>query len=192
VISIQKRDETYSQELNLRLTELGATYCGSTLGLPKLQTICSEFRIEHYRIDEVQILISNGCRKFSDKNSSYRDEFLINEFIDFEISRNILSLVCFYHATSRSILPSDVLEIGRIEGLPLKYTHVLISVPFFFPPNINEIEIDNVKYDLSWIMPICYKESQFISENGVEYFEKKLDQSGYGFFDIRDDLGYLN
>ena len=62
----------------------------------------------------------------------------------------------------------------------------------FFPNYINYIELSGFNYSILWAMPILPKEAQFIKNRGIEEFEQRLDDSPYGYFDIREDAGYLD
>lgn len=174
------------------LNEVGAVLSGKGAILPRLKAICPEFEINKYNIEGEIIFISNGCHLFSEKGAKNREEFVVGLVQSDQISIQILNLVCFFHASARSIKIGDVLELGLVDGLDQKLSHVLISHADFFSQDIVSIERFGYVYNLLWVLPISGREYNFIQNNGVDLFQEKLESSGYDFFDIRDNYDYLD
>ena len=122
---------------------------------------------------------------------NHGDEFIV-EIGDYEsVATTLLTYVMYFHLTHRHVLPSDCLEIGKIAENPEGYSHIFVSVPYFFPATINFITADNARFSLNWLMPIYADEERFIREHGTDNFEQRLLGSGYGFFDRRRNYNYL-
>lgn len=191
-LRIDNANNKYKRYIDKELKTLGAVVDGPSTILPRLAAVAPELEIAKVMVDNERLYLSDGCRFFSEKNSTNRDEFVIHELDQQEeVSVEIMNLVCFFHVSRRSLKLTDVIQIGDNRKIPKRFSHVLISYPFFFPKCINEISIDGLNFNLSWILPISSVEYEFIRTHGADEFETRLSKSTYDFFDDRLDFDFL-
>jgi len=141
---------------------------------------------------ERSFLITKGCVRYPGGGERWRDEFVVEETEDEGFYFRLLVFSVYYHLTLRPLMPSDVIAIGEMKENTLGYSHVFVSVPFFFPGHVNVISIGGTRFSLQWLMPIYPLEAAFIDKYGSDKFEERLKASPYDYFDVRSDLGYLD
>lgn len=155
----------------------------------KLSVLDPSIVFERWTGNNISVLLTSGCSGYADYGSPYRDELVIHDFGADAL--RLLEMAAYFHVTLRSIKPCDLLEIGNCEQGGHGYTHLYVSVPFFFPGPVNQIEMNGKINCLQWLMPVAKAEAEFIRDNGTDLFEAKLGASEYDFFDPRSDMSYL-
>jgi hypothetical protein len=181
----------YQVALAGRLKILGLA-CESVVTFnEKLRDFDPDVSAARWSTRDHSFLVSKGCAKYPGANNGWFDEFLVEDSGTREFSAKLLELSVYYHLTLRPLEPTDVIEIGSMPENILGYSHIYISVPFFFPGSINCIELDDARFALQWLMPIFSKEAAFIEEHGADVFESRLKASRYDYFEVRSDLAYL-
>jgi len=182
----------YQAALEGRLKILGLA-CESEVPFgEKIRDFDPDVSAARWATQDHSFLLSKGCAKYPGANNGWFDEFLVEDSESREFSEKLLELSVYYHLTLRPLEPTDVIEIGAMAENTLGYSHIYISVPFFFPGSINFIELDDARYALQWLMPIFSREAAFIEKHGADEFEMKLKASRYDYFDIRSNLAYLD
>jgi hypothetical protein len=171
------------------------------LGLSAEATLSLGERVRHFDAgiaaarwvsSERSFLITKGCVRYPGGGNQWRDEFLVEESESKSFSFTLLVFSVYYHLTLRPLMPSDVIEIGDLKDNAFGYSHVFVSVPFFFPGHVNVISIGGTNFSLQWLMPIYPQEAAFIEKYGPDKFEERLRASPYDYFDIRSDFRYLD
>lgn len=181
----------HNQLLGTGLRAFGFSFNGSAPPMQRVLDVKGDAVIERWHWNGRSMYTTAGCSCFCDKGSIYRDEFIIHGFARESAVVEVLSYAMYFHMTKRSLLPADLIEVGTTLNPISGYTHLYVSVPFFLPVEINNIEIEGVRHVLSWLMPVAAEEAEFVKQRGAQLFEEKLSSSGYGFFDARTDLTYL-
>jgi len=187
-----ERCEEYWKLREQEFEQLELRPAGAVAVDQKLLSFDRNLRIERWQSDAHLFLVSRGCAVYPGEGERAHDEFLIQyESCRFDFALRLLTFVIYFHLTRRALLPADVLEIGDMDENVEGFTHVFLSVPFFLPGKVNFMSVEDHKFSLNWIMPIFQREAEFIEKHGVEEFEKRLNASGYDYFDTRTDFHYL-
>jgi Suppressor of fused protein (SUFU) len=180
----------YRKLFSERLAAVGAVHIETIQPPAQIGQFDSEIGIDRWNHDGSSFSISRGCAKYSATGKGF-DEFVIESGRNEALAFELLSFVIYFHLTFRPVLATDVLEIGKGTVNETRYSHIYISVPFFWPGDVNFLDTSVGKYYLNWLMPVVAEEAEFMKRTGSEEFERRLNQSGYGFFDLRDRLDYL-
>ena len=183
-------DDAYRRQFSRALSGTGAQLLDEPIvASDQLLSLNPAFRFMAVRERSGQrLLLSNGCA-MSAHAYKFKTEFVIAAR-DGGFERRLLEYVAYFHLTRRHVNFAECLEVGSDEDGP--FTHVYTSVPFFFPPAVNHIEIEAFHYDLIWLMPLKREEAAFVARFGADAFESRLTASGYDYFDERSDLSYLS
>jgi len=184
-------DALHRELLHAGLTAFGFRWTDLRRPLQRVLDTNGNAEIDVWSWNKHAVYTTNGCSAYSDQGSRYRDEFIAHDFLDEEAVLEVLSYAMFFHMTKRSLKPADVVAIGPTSNAIGDYTHLFVSVPFFLPAEVNEIELGPLRFTLSWLMPLVNVEAQFIERHGSDAFESRLKASGYSYFDLRTDLSYL-
>lgn len=180
----------YRKLFSERLAAFGAERLETLQAPPQIRRVDPEIEFERWKHSETTFLISRGCARHSVGAKGF-DEFVIEESGNGPLAFELLSFVVYFHLTFRPVLATDVLAIGRSELNRTSYSHIYVSVPFFWPGDVNLVDTTRGSYHLNWLMPIVAEEAAFIESAGSDEFERKLNESGYDFFDVRNRLEYL-
>jgi Suppressor of fused protein (SUFU) len=181
----------YWSELERRLKAVGMRRKSQSSFDRRITDFDSNISVERWTDGQHEFLFSKGCSVYPGHGRKHNDEFVIETSMGEELALKLLTIVVYYHLTLRPVSPADVLEIGRLEDNAAGFSHVFVSVPFFFPGDVNFIRFGEMTFVLDWLMPIFREESEFISAHGSDDFEQKLNRSGYDWFDLRSDFTYL-
>jgi hypothetical protein len=181
----------YRKKLGDGLQAVGMSYVKTLEATGKVHAFDPSIYVEHWTGKGCQFLLSRGCSLYPGNTKDWRDEFIVEIGDNLELALKLLMLVMYFHLTRRPISIAEALAIGDIPENNKGFSHVFVSVPFFFPGDINVMRIGKVNFSLSWLMPIFYEEALYIEKHGADMFENKLAQSDYDFFDERIDLSYL-
>jgi len=159
--------------------------------LPRIDSNTEDFEPRYRTLscekEGFKLIISQGCIFYSDKNSDYRDEYIVHNNVP--ECRHLLDMVAFYHMSLKTLDFCDIIEVGS----NVNNVHALyISVPFFLPSHINNVEEQGITLQLKWLMPISKHECEFIRREGAVVFEDRLFASRYDFFDPRPNGNYLD
>lgn len=182
-------DDTYRQQLFDALRECGAQILEHVSVSDQLRNINPAMQFQVVRHSSGQrLLLSLGCAASVHANT-IKTEFLIALDGEGAFERRILEYVAYFHLTHSHINFAECRQIGSYEDGP--FSHVFMSVPYFFPGAVNFINVENYRYAIIWLMPIKPEEAAFIDKFGTDAFEARLKYSGYDYFDERTDLSYL-
>jgi hypothetical protein len=181
---------TYRKLFSERLIAFGAERVKTLQAPTQIRRLDPEIEFELWKHGGTTFLISRGCAKHSASENGF-DEFVIEDGRNEALAFELLSFVIYFHLTLRPVLATDVLEIGKSPLNSTSYSHIYVSVPFFWPGDVNFVDTARGRYYLNWLMPIAAEEAAFIEAAGSDEFERKLNESGYDFFDLRSRFEYL-
>jgi hypothetical protein len=184
--------ERYWSELERKLQALGLRRVSQSSFDKRITDFDPNISIERWTEGEYHFLLSKGCSVYPGPGRNHNDEFLIETSLGEDLALKLLTILVYFHLTLRPVGPDNLLEIGQLEAHEEPYTHVFVSVPYFFPGDVNFIRFGETTYVLNWLRPIYKEEAEFIHKHGSEEFELRLKKSGYDWFDLRSDFSYLN
>ena len=57
----------------------------------------------------------------------------------------------------------------------------LISLPYLDGPSLEWLDIDGIKTQFLWLIPITKQEMDYKKKNGIEALEEKFDDSSFNY-----------
>ncbi|SHM97548.1 Suppressor of fused protein (SUFU) [Halomonas cupida] len=118
-----------------------------------------------------------------DNNLPFRQEFLI--ISPYESPRHIetLAMLSSYYSGTANLSTGSCVNIGRewLEGATC--THLLISLPYPYGPELENYNSSQISVKYRWLLPIHSSEKDFLDKYGLEELEKRFDKNEMDYLD---------
>ena len=145
--------------------------------LPYFQVI----RIDPIDENQTWIYVTSGAWEV-ETGEKYRSEFFIISPLEDSIHVETLTMLVYFHATSRRLKIGDSVDIGRSWFKNSELRNLLVSLPYPYGPSLENCNVNNgMLIKFLWLLPITDKEHCFLSHEGLEALEQKFDEANIDF-----------
>ena len=135
--------------------------------------------------DHVTYIGTIGCsmipiRRSQDEVEDWRIEFVtaINEDSEDIMTQAMLSLTSLMNTLENNCCyPGLVIRNTFPEDCPSQMKHLLLAYPFLWEEGLESISVKKTQIRFLQLMPISDAEADFISNNGYDAFENKLEEA---------------
>jgi hypothetical protein len=95
----------------------------------------------------------------------------------------LLTVIAHYHRTGAKLGLGHTVNFGRPWLPGSDCDHGLISLPYHYGPDLEELSIGDEIVRCLWLIPITRAERQFKMANGLEALESAFEEAGVAFID---------
>jgi Suppressor of fused protein (SUFU) len=95
----------------------------------------------------------------------------------------LLYAIAHYHRTGKMLGLGHTVNFGRPWWRKSKCTYGLISLPYLDGPELEGSNINGIKVQFLWLIPITIEEVNFIKLNGVEALEQIFERNSLNYID---------
>jgi hypothetical protein len=94
----------------------------------------------------------------------------------------LLAMLTYYHS-KHSLAMGHSLPLGEpwLEGSTCD--QLLISLPYPLGPDFEHCEVEGIRYQLLWALPITAAEREFKKAHGLDALEQRLEETGAEYWD---------
>lgn len=145
-------------------------------------------------MDQVSRVATIGLSsyKFPEGKSCHSELLMVlpYDLVDDEIGAisHYISDICHHiiNSLQRNLIATEVLAEENIERVPVGWPKALLfDEPHGEPSGLSNFYIGMQHVKLSWVIPIFKNESELIKTNGVDAFDKAINQAGVSLVEVR-------
>ena len=95
----------------------------------------------------------------------------------------LLTVVAHYHRTGARLGLGHTVNFGRAWQLGSSCDRGLISLPYLYGPNLENLTVDAVQGKCLWLIPVTAAEVEFKKENGLDALEQRFEADEFDYAD---------
>ena len=147
-----------------------------------IEQLPASFSILRFESSPRHPLIIYATCGMSDVEDSERIEsFILVPFANDDVIGELLTVVAWYHRTDARLGCGHIVNFGRPWLPSSRCDYGLFSLPYLDGPDLEWLDVDGIRTQSLWLIPITAQERDFGIAHGLETLESRFESSGFDY-----------